>query len=190
MKIILGSASKWRQQILRDANYKFEIMHADIDEQKIRHDDPRQLVLDIANAKAKALLPKIKSPAILITVDQIVICNNEIFEKPKSAAEVYYFCERYNKYNPQTMTGIVVTNTLTGKKAEAIDITTVYFNHIPQKEIARIIKDGEIFHCAGGFQVEGKNGKINDYIDHIDGAIDSVKGLPLKLVEKLIAEVR
>jgi septum formation protein len=190
MNIILGSASKWRQQILKDAGFVFEIIHADIDEQKIRHDDPKQLVIDIANAKAEAILLKTKTPAILITVDQVVACNSEIFEKPTSASQVQYFCEQYNNHNPQTITGIVVINTTTGKKAEGVDVTTVYFNHIPPQEINRIIKEGEIFHCAGGFQIEGANGKINPYIDHFDGSTDSVKGLPMKLLKKLIAEVK
>lgn len=41
MKIILGSQSQWRQQILKEMGYEFEVMSADIDEKAIRHKDPR-----------------------------------------------------------------------------------------------------------------------------------------------------
>ena len=51
-KIILGSASRWRQQILREAGFEFEIMAANIDERKIRFSDPEKLTVEIAKAKA------------------------------------------------------------------------------------------------------------------------------------------
>jgi predicted house-cleaning NTP pyrophosphatase (Maf/HAM1 superfamily) len=56
-------------------------MHSDIDEKKIRHKDPRKLALAIAYAKADSLLPQITEPAVLITTDQAVVCNNKIIEK-------------------------------------------------------------------------------------------------------------
>ena len=39
MRLILGSASKFKQEELRNAGYDFEVLAADIDEKAIRHDD-------------------------------------------------------------------------------------------------------------------------------------------------------
>ena len=64
MKIILGSSSRWRKQILEQAGYTFKVMSPDIDEKAIRHADSEQLALAIANAKADKLLEQITEPAI------------------------------------------------------------------------------------------------------------------------------
>jgi len=55
MKIILGSASARRKDILQQMGYEFEVMSANIDEKAIRFDDPKKLTLAIVNAKADAL---------------------------------------------------------------------------------------------------------------------------------------
>jgi septum formation protein len=189
MKLILGSSSKWRQQVLKKAGYKFSVMHPDIDEKKIRHKDPRKLALAIANTKADNLLPQITDPAVLITTDQVVVCNNKIYEKPESADEARKFMHCYNKHSAKTVTALVVVNTKTGKRVAGVDIVNIYFNPIPESVIEELIAEGEIFTCAGGFQVEAKDGNLSPYIKFIDGAIDSVKGIPLKLLKKLIKRV-
>ena len=85
------------------------------DEKSIRDPDPEKLVLTLAKAKAEVLLPQIIEPACLITTDQVVVCNNEIFEKPANADEAKYYMQSYNNYSAQTYTAVVVTNTVTRK---------------------------------------------------------------------------
>ena len=80
MKIILGSQSAGRKKVLEGMGYEFETMSADIDERAIRLEDPVKLTLALAVAKSEALLPKIKNDegVILITSDQVVVCNGKI----------------------------------------------------------------------------------------------------------------
>lgn len=189
MKLILGSASKWRRQILKQSDYVFETMSPDIDEKKIRHEDPCKLALAIAHAKADALLPKISEPAILITTDQVVVCHDEIFEKPSSEVDVRKFLSSYQKHPAATVTAIVVTDTATGKREDGVDVVNVEFNPIPGNVIDHMISEGEIFSCAGGFQIEDEFGELNPYIKKIDGEVDSVKGLPMTLLKNLLAKI-
>lgn len=51
VRIILGSASRTRQAILKEMGYTFEVQTADIDEKAIRRKDARELVMALANAK-------------------------------------------------------------------------------------------------------------------------------------------
>lgn len=190
MKLILGSASKWRQQILREAGYNFSTLSPDIDEKKIRDSNPSRLVLSIAHAKADALLPQISEPAILITSDQVVFCHNEIFEKPSSEMDVRNFLNSYQQHSAATVTAIVVTNTITKKREEGVDIVNVEFNPIPENVINHMIAEGEIFNCAGGFQIEDEHAELNPYIKKIDGSIDSVKGLPIALLKQLLEKLQ
>lgn len=188
MKIILGSASVPRKQILEEAGIVFEVMAADIDEKKIRRDNPKELALAIANAKADFLLQKISKDTLLITVDQVVICNDQIFEKPRNAEEIAYFLRCYSNNVAITVTAITVTNTSNKHRVFAIDIAKVYFNEISESDTQKLASNPDFLKCAGGFQVEDKNKKLNPYIKKVIGGVDSVKGLPLELTKKLLQD--
>ncbi|MBI2514893.1 septum formation protein Maf [Candidatus Wolfebacteria bacterium] len=188
MKIILGSASERRQRILKEMGYEFEVMTADIDEKAIRHNDPRELVLMLARAKAEALLSKIKEPALLITSDQVVFSNGKILEKPESAEEVRNNLESFTDYPPETITSVVVTNTGNGKRVEGVNVAKVILKPIPERVILELIKQDKVFDLAGGFTIEEP--LLKDYIERIEGEKESVIGLPRVLTEKLIREVQ
>ena len=148
MKLILGSGSKWRQQILREAGYTFDVQSPNIDEQSIRNKDPEQLVLALAHAKAAALLVDIHESAILITSDQVIEWNGTIREKPKNADDVHVFLESYVEHAPETVTSLVVTNTANRKTAEGIDRVQVLFSTVPDDVIAKLIQQNPCCQTA------------------------------------------
>lgn len=187
MDIILGSQSEGRAQVLREAGYDFTIMHANIDEKAIRHDDPAKLTQNVARAKAAALLPQIKQPALLITGDHVVIHQGTIREKPGSIDEARTFLTSYSGYLAENISSIVVTNTKTGMEVFGTDRATVYFKIIPDDVIEKILTERKVMYAAGGFIVQDP--LLVPFINHIDGAIDTVIGLPLRLTKKLLAEV-
>ena len=188
MKIILGSQSKGRRKMLEEMGYEFEVESANIDEKAIRIDDPKELTLALARAKAEALRAQFLEDAILITSDQVVVWNGEIREKPQDEKEAEEFLEGYNIHPAQTVTAVVVTNTATDKQAQGVDIATVYFSTFSEKDIREIIEDKSLFEMAGGFTVEGE--LWERHINKIEGKRDSVIGLPKELTERLIKEVR
>lgn len=188
MKIILGSASISRKQILEKAGFVFQVMVANIDEKKIRRDNPKELALAIANAKADFLLQKISKNVLLITIDQVVVCNDQIFEKPRNTEEIAYFLRCYSNNVATTITAVTVTNTSNKYRVFAIDIAKVYFNEISEDDIQTLASNPNFLKCAGGFQVEDNNKKLNPYIKKVIGGVDSVKGLPLELTKKLLKD--
>lgn len=187
MKIILGSQSKGRKKILEEMGILFEVMSSNIDEKAIRFENPKELVLELAKAKAKVLIPKISEPAILITSDQVVMWNGKVREKPENKKEAREFLEGYNTHPAETVTSVVVTNLITKKQVEAVDIAKIYLNPFSEKEINEIIAEGQVFSLAGGFTVDGE--KWIDHIKKIEGTRDSVIGLPKDITKRLIDEV-
>ena len=187
MKIILGSESRWRKSILKDMGYDFEVMPAHIDEKAIRFDDPEKLVTELAKAKADALFKKIKEDVILITADQVVVSNGKILEKPENEEEAREYLRSYEKYPAKSVVAIAVVNTKTMEKSLGVDIAEIVFNKIPDDEIEKLISQGDIFSCAGGFTIE--NPIIDKYVKSINGAPDSIKGLPIELTRKLINKI-
>ena len=108
--------------ILTAAGYDFEIVKADIDERALGDREAiggdiertKELVLQLANAKADAILELLKNdPAklpsvpgssgpspyrVLLTADQVVVCNNTILEKPLNEQECRAFLHMYGSH--------------------------------------------------------------------------------------------
>lgn len=187
MRIILGSASPRRKKLLSEWGYQFDVVSAQIDEQAIRSEDLRKLPLLIAKAKAESLKQQITDPAILITCDTIVVHKDELYEKPKDAAEARKMLESYGSAPAEVICGVVVTNTQTGKWVQGLDSAKVYFHKIPHQLIEDMIGHGVIFDFAGAFHPDDP--PIKPYIVHIEGEIGTVMGLPGKLTKQLIEKV-
>lgn len=191
MKLILGSQSKGRQLVLKDAGIEFTSIPANIDEKAIRSDDYTLLPLLLARAKADALAAKIQAdePALLLTADTVVIYKDELREKPQSPEQARAYLSSYEPTTPAWVTtGVVVTNLLTGKRVEGRDRGGVYFHSIPDAVIEQAIQEGYIFGCAGAFAIETP--LLKPLIAKIDGEASAIIGLPLSLTQNLLQQAR
>lgn len=188
MNIILGSSSRWRQQMLKEANMEFSVVIPDIDERSIRHPDPKELVRLVSRAKNDAVLLKVQDPSLVITSDQVTVFEGVIREKPESEEEARMFLRSYSNAMVQTVTGVCVTNTVTMASKEGIDVVEIYFDLIPEEAIDLLIEQGDILTCAGGFMIE--HPLIDPYIKEIRGARDSIIGMPLGLTQQLLEQVK
>ena len=188
MRIILGSQSTGRKSVLERLGYEFDVMTADIDEKAIRSDDPEDLTLQLAHAKADAILLRITGPALLITSDQVVAWEDKVLEKPESRDQARAYFEGYQSQPPETVTAVVVTNTETGKRSEGVDRAKVIFAPMPSDVIEQLIADGDTYTRAGGFSVEDP--RLQDYVKAMQGEVESIIGLPRTLTERLLKEAQ
>jgi len=188
MKIILGSASPRRQQLLKEWGYEFEALKPDIDEKKFRSDDLDQLPLIVSRAKSEKLKEQIKEPAILVTCDTIVVYDKQLREKPKDAEEAKNFLRSYSNKPAEVICGVVVANTKTSEQFEGIEKTKVYFREIPENVIEEMVNHGAVLDAAGGFMAQDP--ALRKYIAFIDGEEEVVWGLPKFLTKKLIDQAQ
>jgi septum formation protein len=187
MKIILGSGSAGRKQVLTEMGYSFEVVPPDIDEKQIRHTDPRQLTMMIAEAKARVLLEKVQEPAIIITADQVVAWNGEIREKPVDEVQARYFLENCAGHPEEIVNSVVLTNTVTGQQEKGLDVPRLYFRTIPEALITVLIKEPKTYTYAGGFTISDP--RLAPYIERVEGEKESIMGLPRTLTDRLIKAV-
>lgn len=191
MKIILGSSSVGRRSIMdelsKELGFTFEVMSPDIDEKSIRHNNPTDLVMAIANAKADVLVSKIPKPSILICSDQVVLYDNKIREKPINEAEARDFLISYSNADPELIGAIVVVNTENGKRASGMQKSRIHFKPLSENIIDAHIKSGLALSGAGGFLIYDP--ALKGYVDYIEGGLDSASGLSKELVKKLVLEV-
>ena len=196
LRVILGSKSFTRKAILTEMGIEYEVVTADIDEKAIRMDVPSELVMALANAKADAIVSRLRGEGdasadrttrtLLITSDQVVVHDGVIREKPESEEEARNFIASYGVSPATTVGAIAVTDLETGARFSAGDSSTVHFAAVPAASIDFMIEEGECFHCAGALMVEHQ--KMNPLVTRMDGSMDSVMGLSKAVVGRLIME--
>lgn len=187
MKIILGSASKSRKKILEEKGLVFDVMSPDIDERAIRDLDPSRLVLKLACAKADSLVSRIQEPALLITLDQVVVCNGEILEKPIDANEVRSMLGAYAAHPAETVASVVIINTQTGERVEGVDRGKVWLRHFPGEFIEQMVAYPRVYELGGGFSIADPF--FIPFIERIEGERESIIGLPWALTRDLLAKL-
>ncbi|KAM3310916.1 hypothetical protein ACQJBY_031537 [Aegilops geniculata] len=191
-KIILGSSSPARRAILSDMGYEFTVMSADIDERAIRRETPEELVKALAEAKADAIQLNLRNrdsrdlPTLLITSDQVKVSKGVIRERPASTEEAREFIKGYSGDVAFAVNYVLVTNLSTGGRKGGWDIPEIYFHHIPDEFIEKVVKEGGMTCVAGGLRLMHPSSL--PFIKELVGAVDSVRGLPRSLTEKLIRE--
>jgi len=190
--LVLGSGSASRKAILTELGLKFEVAKPDIDEKAIRRESPAELVLALGLAKAAAICESRRGAelkergALLLTGDQVVVCNGDILEKPEDEAEARRFISLYGCHPPSTIGSCVVTDTISGQQWHAVDEARVLFSPIPDATVDSLIAEGEIFYCAGGLMVEHE--MVQPHVIRMEGSMDSVMGLCKESVVRLLGE--
>jgi septum formation protein len=213
--VVLGSKSFTRKAILGEMGLPYRVVVADIDERAIRMDTPEALVSALANAKADAIVARIRdgtvsvsvdgggdvtdprvddgssndslSACLLITCDQVVVYDGAIREKPRDASEARRFITSYGEKPVSTVGAVAVTDLVTGERfGPLVDRSTVRFDPIPQDVVDFLIDEGTCLHCAGGLMVE--HPKMVALAAETQGSADALMGLSKATVGALLLE--
>lgn len=186
IQLVLGSSSPFRKKLLEEAGFVFDVKTADIDEKHIRLKDLKKLVLALGVAKLEAILGKNKFEpnTIIITSDLVVSHNGELREKPVSKKEVISWHKEYNKGGlTKVFCSVVMYHVGLKKTLKAVDVTSIQWANIPDRVILELA-DNPMSYKGAGFIDRA----FLHYSKRIDGHIDTVKGLPVRLMEKFLEE--
>jgi septum formation protein len=140
-----------------------------------------------SSPKSDALLSKLNNETLLITCDQIILCNGNILEKPKTYEEAYNFFKEYSNNKVTIINGIVLLHYPSIHKISNTDISTIYFNNISDTNIHKIIANNNIFSSAGGIIIEDLY--LYNVIKDINGSISSIMGLNYNLLINMINNI-
>jgi septum formation protein len=182
-KIILGSKSPRRQELLKGLDIDFEIRTKNVDESYSESLSPAEIPRFLAHKKAEAFQDDLEEGEILITSDTVVAWEDGIYNKPQSAVEATEMLRQLSGGTHRVITGVC----LTAKERQSVfhDSTTVYFAALSDREIEHYVSRYLPFDKAGAYGIQEWIGYIA--IEKIDGSFYNVMGLP---TQKLYAELK
>ncbi len=178
-KLVLGSASPRRKELMSGAGLDFTIRLADIDESHFPHfDDPAEVPVYLSKQKALALSPTLIDNELLITADTVVIIGNEILGKPANRAEAIAMLEHLSGSTNRVVTGVTL---MSREKSDSFNVSTnVHFRKLSSREIEYYVDTYKPFDKAGAYGIQEWIGYVG--ITGIEGSFYNVMGLPIQSI--------
>ncbi len=183
-KVILGSHSPRRVEIMNYFSLPFRQEASDFDEDTIPYEgDAVKLARDLALAKAQVLAKRFPDD-IIITADTVVAIDGLSLGKPLNEDEsremLSRLCGRWHS---------VITAVATYKAGNFFcedEETRVLCNAATPDELHRYMRIHALYDTAGGYAIQ-KSGSI--LVRRIDGCYYNVLGLPINTLRRVLKEV-
>ncbi|MGL4758635.1 MAG: Maf family nucleotide pyrophosphatase [Patescibacteria group bacterium] len=181
-KIILGSSSPRRAELLKKNNIDFEVKPSDYIEIIEQDLLPQNIVLKLALGKGLEVSNSYPDYTI-ISADTIVVFKNHKLGKPDNYLELKQWLHSFSGNVVDIWTGSVVIKN--GKVYAQADLAQVKFRILNNSEIESYLNDPEAdwMDKAGGFAVQGK---AKDFVSYNEKEFDIILGLNTEFVKRSI----
>lgn len=209
-RIILGSASPRRRELLEQIGIEFEIVVSDAREH-YKSTRPEDIVRELALMKAEHVAKEVERRekeraeqasipgldtgeahlrnVVILGADTIVVRDGQILGKPSDEEAAFSMLKSLQGRMHQVYTGVAVLNFDGSGSLRTIshaEETKVYVHEMTDEEIRRYIAAGESMDKAGAYGVQGR---FAAYIDRIEGDYYNVVGLPVAYLYHTVKEL-
>ncbi len=189
-RIILGSASPRRRELMEQIGMKFEVVVSH-KEEYYESVLPEEIVKELSLMKAENVASELETrDMIVIGADTIVALEGEILGKPRDEEDAFYMLKHLQGKAHEVFTGVTILdfdeNGVRQVSSHAVQ-TKVYVHDMDEEEIWRYIKSEEPMDKAGAYGIQGR---FAAYIDKIEGDYYNVVGLPISYIYQQIKRRR
>ena len=186
LPLILASTSPYRKDVLDRLYLPFETYAPEIDESPLPDEQPVDLVIRLAELKARSAqltYPK----ALIIGSDQVAVIGTKILGKPRTHEEAVKQLTDASGQQVDFLTGLCLFNTSIHKIHIDMVRFSVKFRTLNLSQIENYLSLDKPYNCSGSFKSEGLGIALLDKMEGNDPT--AIIGLPLiRLVRMLEAE--
>lgn len=175
-KIVLGSASPRRQELLRGINLNFEVIPMDVEESYPPYLTGVEIPMYLAEKKADAYKNLLNDELMVITADTIVFLDGKVLGKPVDKADAFKMLQRLSGKTHQVITGVCISTNL--RRRTFHTISEVKFARLNDSEIEYYLEHYVPYDKAGSYGVQEWIGFIA--VENINGSYFNVMGLPIQ----------
>ena len=185
-KLILGSSSSYRYELLLRLQLPFEVSSPDIDESALTGEMPEATASRLAEQKARAVA-SIYPNALIIGSDQVATLNGIQLGKPLNYENAIKQLTSMRGKEVIFHTALSLFNSRSGKMQSKLVSSLVKFRELSDKQILNYLAKEQPYHCAGSAKYEGLGIALIERMESADTS--AIIGLPLiSLVDMLVHE--
>ena len=177
MRIILGSKSPRRRELIQSIGLEAEIVlkSIEIDEIFPQEINPREVASYLAELKSNPLITNLNSDELLITSDTVVLKDKEILGTPMNREEAISMIQSLSNSRHRVITGVHLRTS--SKSLTISNSTDVIFDELTNEEVVYYVDKYKPFDKAGSYGIQEWIGYIG--VSKIHGCYYNVMGLPL-----------
>ncbi|MEI8265208.1 MAG: Maf family nucleotide pyrophosphatase [Betaproteobacteria bacterium] len=175
-RLILGSTSRYRRELLTRLRLPFEVEAPGVDETPQPGEAPAALARRLALEKARAVAAR-HPHAVVIGSDQVADLAGEPLGKPGDHARAVVQLQRMSGQRVVFQTALAVVRSDTGFEAVDLAAVSVTFRILSAAEIEAYLRLDEPYDCAGSARSESLGVALLSKIDSDDPT--ALVGLPL-----------
>jgi septum formation protein len=183
--LILASRSPRRRELLAEAGYRFKVVPPsnDIEPEPSVGEDPAVYVARLAESKARDVVAQIGG-GLILACDTVAECNGRILGKPETDDDARRMLELLSGREHRVLTGLCLWNPPSSEPKTRVAVTTLRMDPLTAEQIAEYVRSGLWEGKAGGFGYQDRLG----WIHIVEGSASNVVGLPLELLEEMLAQ--
>lgn len=175
-KLILGSTSPYRRDLLERLRVPFDVAAPDVDEAPQATETPKQLACRLAMAKARAVAAQFPA-CVVIGSDQVADLDGQSLGKPGNHARATAQLQQMRGKTVIFQTAVAVVCQETGFAETDLAEVKVKFRELADAEIEAYLRAETPYDCAGSAKSEGLGIALLESIENDDPT--ALVGLPL-----------
>ncbi|WP_114973164.1 Maf family nucleotide pyrophosphatase [Rhodoferax ferrireducens] len=182
-KLILGSTSPYRRDLLARLRIPFDVVAPDVDETPQGTEAPKQLACRLAMAKARVVAAQFPA-CVVIGSDQVADLDGQALGKPGDHARATAQLQQMRGKTVIFQTAVAVVCQETGFAQMDLAQVKVKFRELSDAEIEAYLRAETPYDCAGSAKSEGLGIALLASIDNDDPT--ALVGLPLIRTSRMI----
>ncbi|MDI1237699.1 MAG: Maf family nucleotide pyrophosphatase [Polaromonas sp.] len=175
-RLILGSTSPYRRELLQRLRIPFDVAAPAVDETPRPGEAPATLALRLALDKARAVAAAFPD-AVVIGSDQVADLNGQCLGKPGNHANAVAQLRQMRGQSVVFQTAVAVVCLQSGFEQTDLAAVKVQFRALSDEEIENYLQAEQPYDCAGSAKSEGLGITLLDAIGNDDPT--ALVGLPL-----------
>lgn len=189
-KLILGSTSVYRKELLQKLGIPFETRKPSCDEDTLKkqlssqNKSPIEIAESLALAKALSLHQE-NTHDVIIGADQLIDFDGRIIGKAKTLEKALEQLTAMSGHTHHLITSIAI---LHGEKKWKLNhISKMKFKKLTTREIENYLKKDLPLDCAGSYKIELSGIALFEKIETDD--FSAIQGLPLMWISQKLKEI-
>ena len=175
-KLILGSSSTYRRELLGRLRVPFSVESPHVDETPLPDECPADLATRLALAKARAVAERFPD-CVVIGSDQVADLDGLALGKPETHERAVRQLQQMRGKTVIFQTAVAIVCLQSGFCQQALAPVKVCFRALDDEEIENYLRIEQPYDCAGSAKSEGLGIALLDSIESDDPT--ALVGLPL-----------
>ncbi|MDR7099254.1 septum formation protein [Lysobacter niabensis] len=183
--LYLASQSPRRRELLGRLGLPFGLIDLDVPEQRAPGEPAEDYVRRVAREKAGAgLLQVMGNPtAVVLGSDTEVVLDDEVFGKPRDAADAAAMLRRLSGRTHQVISAVSLVSP--SRELQTVSISDVSFAALTQAQIEAYLAGDQWQGKAGAYAIQGF---AESFITRLSGSYSGVMGLPVHETAALLRQ--